>query len=532
MGFYPRLVRSFGLVLLVASGGVHASEVMRMPFDCRFDGARVHLRPSEERTYAVIGRREREVFTTCSPAEPDRCSSWLVHRFEFDCDGDRVAWIDAAAAATRFADWDAWIEDGRFRMRMDPLWGVARARPIRARRHQLRRRFFARDDRNPFGPDGDGVYGARIVAAPPGFAPTVGIPLTFTGGAPEVAEAPEVPEVPEASAPPAPAIAAYQSTPEPEAVPDLPERAPPQQQRFAAAPPVVAPAPRPVMSSDVVPPEEPPPSPPSAQAVETDMPAAGTATVPEVSEGPTVINGPRPVATAPASPAAPATTSAQSAIAAARIETNAVSVPGTMRAQPKDTQSTDAQPTDEPAAPSDATVSADATPAPEPSWSASVTRQRFAMPALSMTTAVGVAATTLALSALAAFGFLRWRRHPQVAALPRRDIGDISLGGGHKGLTYERAPAAPEAPDASVESSEAADSANALPVPTSYDEALEVLGASPDSSTAAIKKIVDGLRQSWHPDHARSEPDRLHREARVRQVNVAWDLVSQRRSAA
>jgi len=40
------------------------------------------------------------------------------------------------------------------------------------------------------------------------------------------------------------------------------------------------------------------------------------------------------------------------------------------------------------------------------------------------------------------------------------------------------------------------------------------------------------LRQSWHPDHARSETDRLHREARVRQINVAWDLVSQQRSAA
>jgi len=71
-----------------------------------------------------------------------------------------------------------------------------------------------------------------------------------------------------------------------------------------------------------------------------------------------------------------------------------------------------------------------------------------------------------------------------------------------------------------------------LPVPTTYAQALDILGASPDASVAAIKKIVDGLRQSWHPDLARSETDRAHRERRVRQINVAWDLVSQRRSAA
>jgi preprotein translocase subunit Sec63 len=65
-----------------------------------------------------------------------------------------------------------------------------------------------------------------------------------------------------------------------------------------------------------------------------------------------------------------------------------------------------------------------------------------------------------------------------------------------------------------------------------YAEALEVLGASPDAALAAVKKIVDGLRQSWHPDHARSEADRLHRERRLRQINVAWDLIAHRRTAA
>ena len=486
-----------------------------MPFDCRFDGVQVRLRPSEDRPYAVIGRREREVFTTCSPAEPDRCSSWLVHRFEFDCDGDRVAWIDAAAAATRFADWDAWIEDGRFRMRMDPLWGVARARPLRARRRMMRRRYLDPDAGDPFGPGEGEVYGARVVTVPPGFAPAVGIPLTFSGGAPEMAEAPDAP------AQETPAVAAYQSAPEAEPVPDLPERAPPQEPHLAAAAPpqVVAPAPRAVTSSDAVSPEKPPAPAANAPATGTDAQAADAPAASETSQGPTVINGPRPVATEPASPAAPATTSAQSAIAAARIETSTVELPTSLRAQPN------AEP-----APVEVTKTVDAAPAPTPSERA--TPPSIAMPALSMETAAAAAATTLLLTGLAAFGFLRWRRRPQPAVLKRRDIGDISLGGGHKELTHERAAAAPEVDAASPPSREASEGASELPVPTTYAEALEVLGASPDSSTAAIKKIVDGLRQSWHPDLARSETDRLHREARVRQINVAWDLVSQQRSAA
>jgi hypothetical protein len=520
MDFYARLARSIGLLLLVASGGAHASELMRMPFDCRFDGAQVRLRPSEDRTYTVIGRREREVFTTCSPAEPDRCSSWLVHRFDFDCDGDRVAWIDAAAAATRFADWDAWIEDGRFRMRMDPLWGVARARPFRARRRLMRQRYLDPDAGDPYGRGEGDVYGARIVTVPPGFAPAVAIPLTFSGGAPEMAEAPDAP-APDAPAQEAPAVADDQSAPEAEPVPDLPERAPPQEPNLAATapPPVVVPAPRAVTSSEAVSTEKSPA--PSAPANETDAHAADATTASETPQGHTVINGPRPVPTEAASPAAPATTSAQSAIAAARIETSAVAPPVAIRPQPPAA----------PAAPSDTTLSAVATPVPAPSESA--TLPSIAMPALSMETAAAAAATMLALAGLAVFGFLRWRRRPQPAVLKRGDIGDISLGGGHKGLTYERAAAVPEAPaDASPPGREASEGTSELPVPTTYAEALEVLGASPDSSTAAIKKIVDGLRQSWHPDLARSETDRLHREARVRQINVAWDLVSQRRSAA
>jgi hypothetical protein len=62
-------------------------------------------------------------------------------------------------------------------------------------------------------------------------------------------------------------------------------------------------------------------------------------------------------------------------------------------------------------------------------------------------------------------------------------------------------------------------------VPTNRDEALSLLGVNADASEKVIKKIVDAMRQSWHPDLARNEADRRAREERMKQINGAWDLL-------
>jgi hypothetical protein len=69
-------------------------------------------------------------------------------------------------------------------------------------------------------------------------------------------------------------------------------------------------------------------------------------------------------------------------------------------------------------------------------------------------------------------------------------------------------------------------------LPHTTSEAYDVLGVNPNVSEGVLKKIVDGLRMSWHPDLARDEEDRLAREARMRQINVAWDMISANRAAA
>jgi hypothetical protein len=68
--------------------------------------------------------------------------------------------------------------------------------------------------------------------------------------------------------------------------------------------------------------------------------------------------------------------------------------------------------------------------------------------------------------------------------------------------------------------------------PSTVFEAYRILGLNPDAPDAAVKKIVDALRMSWHPDHARGEADRRYREQRIKQVNAAWDLLKTKLAAA
>ena len=67
--------------------------------------------------------------------------------------------------------------------------------------------------------------------------------------------------------------------------------------------------------------------------------------------------------------------------------------------------------------------------------------------------------------------------------------------------------------------------AAASATPDSAEQAFEILGINPDATRTVVKKVVDGLRQSWHPDHARDDADRLRREERMKQINVAWGLI-------
>jgi len=71
-----------------------------------------------------------------------------------------------------------------------------------------------------------------------------------------------------------------------------------------------------------------------------------------------------------------------------------------------------------------------------------------------------------------------------------------------------------------------------LDPPATVFEAYRVLGLNSDAPPTAVKKVVDALRMSWHPDHARNDADRRQREQRIKQVNAAWDLLKGAQAAA
>lgn len=66
-------------------------------------------------------------------------------------------------------------------------------------------------------------------------------------------------------------------------------------------------------------------------------------------------------------------------------------------------------------------------------------------------------------------------------------------------------------------------------LPSTLSEALDVLGASPETGAEMLKTLVKSLRRTWHPDLASHEEDRRARERKLKQVNVAWDIVCGKR---
>jgi hypothetical protein len=74
------------------------------------------------------------------------------------------------------------------------------------------------------------------------------------------------------------------------------------------------------------------------------------------------------------------------------------------------------------------------------------------------------------------------------------------------------------------------DRSNEPRMPTTAQEAYLVLGANHYADQDTIQRLVRALRQCWHPDMAQNDTDKSYREARIRQINVANDIIVQRRT--
>jgi hypothetical protein len=142
-----------------------------------------------------------------------------------------------------------------------------------------------------------------------------------------------------------------------------------------------------------------------------------------------------------------------------------------------------------------------------------------------------IGAASFVALVLMTLGFYQLRSRSEGDLRAQRDIGALSLDGAGRALALPNAgsvAAQPKAPPP-VLGHPAATIGNAIPA--TREEALRILGmgVTVDVSETAIKKIVDGLRMSWHPDAATSAEDRELRELRIKQINAAWEIISGRR---
>lgn len=72
---------------------------------------------------------------------------------------------------------------------------------------------------------------------------------------------------------------------------------------------------------------------------------------------------------------------------------------------------------------------------------------------------------------------------------------------------------------------EGAGASREIALPQTLQDAYDILGLNSEAAPNVAKKLVDALRMTWHPDFARDEQDRQQREARMKQINAAWDMI-------
>jgi hypothetical protein len=239
--------------LALAATPVAADDLLLMPYSCAVIGGEPTLTRAGDEAHRIIGPREQQTFTTCSPADPSRCRQFTLHRFDLECGGVRVPWVAVAVAAARLRNARAWTANGRFHLQMPPRWGMAADDPC-ARGWDYGPRGWDYDDRwrfdrfAQFCADRRTLAPPAVVEMPAGFAPTFGIGV-FVAGTPGVPSSPSAAAPPSFVAPGAPVKAqrteAARQTPEPRDTPlPAPAKKPPASKadhaQTAAAAPLAA----------------------------------------------------------------------------------------------------------------------------------------------------------------------------------------------------------------------------------------------------------------------------------------------------
>ena len=478
---------SAALVLPLLAGSPAAAETMHggriaLPFACSVERGRVRVHPGAEQIYEIADRHDSYPFTACPSGAGRQCRTFTIHRFTLNCSGGRAPWVEVAAAA-------------------------AITRP------DLMPRVALEDGRLLLGRRGPGSV-RDCYARLAGGSPRVRVydsvlqdecwSLTRRGTATQI---------------------------------ELP---------MGYAPLMLARAKLLPMQRPTLPPEAPTPL-PAAAALSKDPPAAPLPP-PATAAAPV-----EPVAEVPPAPAgrfalvASAWRTEIISDAGPRLE-DAIQLEMPSRAQP-------------PAQPADALwwlgLAAALLCAPLLGWMA-VSRRSHAqdMETPGASGMHAVAAGSLKASGLELLPVIRDRLDQLPAAMPLRQVlaRELHIAAQRFAALVGEQPEGAEAERRNrsrlqvvvrdlnrlgeiVAGAHSSLGGQALvpaepPEPRDKAEAYALLGVDPHVDERILKKLVEALRQSWHPDLARDDADRQRRENRIKQINVAWDLIRGKRVEA
>ena len=493
-------------------------QVVSMPYSCRVVRGEVSLQRSPERIYRVVGNHDQQSVRLCAVGSTANCRVVEVHRFSFDCGGIRVPWIDAAESAPLGLPWRATVGGGRMTLHFWP------GGPIR--------------DRHP------------PLALPVGFAPAPASGLRFAPAAPPatslaragepspraaegavlskavVGDAAELP-------PPIPVGAAQAAAGDVQPARPLPEDG-------DAAPSL------PVMgkgwTATVTYGDD------EAAASRWDgLPRANAALLAALGLAALLLSATAVAArqrvslrkfvgalgSAPPTGASPSEASASVASAAGPDEVVRAS---SSSATPADVPPPPPPPRaarQPPAVGEAPRLVISGRPPPLPSevqseWEAVVEMRTTAGALLEIVRQIiadHVPDGALRAVLIADLASIADRLDgPELAAA----LADSRLDLVHPVyaqaiLDLERVRTL-----ARIEHQRMLEVAEPRRLPATFDEACDFLGVNPRASHAVVKKVVDALRQNWHPDLAGDEPERAAREERMKRINAAWDLIRAR----
>jgi hypothetical protein len=476
-------VRCVSRFLLVVSLGflplfqAEARERLVMPFDCGVEGGEVHLSPAAEKSYRIVGSRDEQTVTTCAKSASASCRTVMVHKFSISCDGASVAWMQIAAAI-RSADANrAWIEGGQLNLVMPAHQGVDTAGSCldeqqAAGASPLERRVVLGGDCLPW----RRKAASEHLVLPAGFAPVGEFGARLMVGATADEALMKLGGVETFAIEPTltqvsmtdAEIAVAKA--DPDAFVELRGR----REALEAV-------------------------------LEPELASDDWVTI--VRSGPDPVDA-ATITEAPQRPWAWVLVIASAAVVVLLLAMRLVPQALARRAATTTSRALD-------------------------KGDLSLANASVAVAALLLQTELaardlkGAGPLREVLQGEMAQVRLRLNTLEKLNAQGEADAGKSAL---HYRALVRELERIRRIVDSAVASLSGAKKATTLPRTAS--EAYEVLGVNAEVSAGVLKKIVDALRMSWHPDHARDADDRMLREDRIRQINIAWDLINANREAA